>query len=112
MASLFNSKHNKYFSTPDWFKDTVFDNAEKPSQTIYVSGGGGGSSSGLQNIVLYNKFVLEEAELDNEALINKNIALNIKETDDSKIGDEISAYGWGTTDYISIAGGSNMIVAS
>jgi hypothetical protein len=111
MASLFNSKHNKYFSTPDWFKDTTFDEPiEKPSSIIYASGGG--DSTGLLNIQIYNKFVLEQAELDNEALVNTNIALNTNNSIGLKIGSNVNEKGWGTTGFIRIASGSTMTVTS
>lgn len=114
MASLFNSKHNKYFSTPDWFKDTVFDKQDKQTtQTIYMGGaGGGGSQTGLSNISIYNKFVLEQVELNNEALVNTNTALNTTDSEEQKIGDALSVEGWGTTGYTSIASGTTMTVVS
>lgn len=112
MASLFNSKHNKYVSIPDWFKDVKPVEEQKiETKTTYI-GGGGVSSSGLSNITIYNKFVLKDAELDNEALIIKDIALNGIETEEHKIGDEIPAIGWNTTEYTSIAGSSTMTVTS
>lgn len=114
MASLFNSKHNKYFSTPDWFKDTVFDKKEEnESQTIYMSGGSGGSAKpGLSDIYIYNKFVLEQAELNNEALVHENIVLITIESEEQKIGDEFQLTGWSTTDLINVAGGSTMTITS
>ena len=113
MASLFNSKHNKYVSIPDWFKDVKPVEEQKiETKTTYIGGGGVSSISGLSNITIYNKFVLKDAELDNEALIIKDIALNGIETEEHKIGDEISAIGWNTTEYTSIAGSSTMTVTS
>ena len=114
MASLFNSKHNKYFSTPDWFKDTVFDKPDKQTtSTVYVGGaGGGGSQTGLSNISIYNKFVLEQVELNNEALVNTNTALNTTDSEEQKIGDALRVEGWGTTGYTSIASGTTMTVVS
>lgn len=113
MASLFNSKHNKYVSIPDWFKDVKPVEEQKiETKTTYIGGGGVSSISGLSNITIYNKFVLKDAELDNEALIIKDIALNGIETEEHKIGDEIPAIGWNTTEYTSIAGSSTMTVTS
>lgn len=113
MASLFNSKHNKYVSIPDWFKDVKPVEEQKiETKTTYIGGGGVSSISGLSNITIYNKFVLKDAELDNEALVIKDIALNGIETEEHKIGDEISAIGWNTTEYTSIAGSSTMTVTS
>lgn len=113
MASLFNSKHNKYVSIPDWFKD-VQPTVEKPveTKTTYIGSSGGNSTAGLSNIALYNKFVLEDAELDNDALIFENIVLNTIKTEEHKIGDELQATGWSTTDFISVAGNSKMTIVS
>lgn len=112
MASLFNSKHNKYVSIPDWFKD-VQPTVEKPveTKTTYI-GSSGNSTAGLSNIAIYNKFVLEDVELDNEALIFENIVLNTIKTEEHEIGDELQATGWSTTDFISVAGNSKMVVNS
>lgn len=115
MASLFNSKHNKYVSIPDWFKDVQQEQENKTeTKTTYIGGGGGatGSASGLSNMIIYNKFILEDAELDKDALTFENIVINNKETESNKIGDEITVTGWSTTDYISVAGNSKMIVIS
>ena len=113
MASLFNSKHNKYVSIPDWFKDVKPVEEQKiETKTTYIGVGGVSSISGLSNITIYNKFVLKDAELDNEALIIKDIALNGIETEEHKIGDGIPAIGWNTTEYTSIAGSSTMTVTS
>lgn len=113
MASLFNSKHNKYVSIPDWFKD-VQPTVEKPveTKTTYIGSSGGNSTAGLSNIAIYNKFVLEDVELDNEALIFENIVLNTIKTEEHEIGDELQATGWSTTDFISVAGNSKMVVNS
>lgn len=115
MASLFNSKHNKYVSIPDWFKDVQQEQENKTeTKTTYIGGGGGatGSASGLSNIIIYNKFILEDAELDKDALTFENIVINNKETESNKIGDEITATGWSTTGYTSVAGNSKMLIVS
>ena len=115
MASLFNSKHNKYVSIPDWFKDVQL-TVEKPveTKTTYIrsESSGGNSTAGLSNIAIYNKFVLEDAELDNDALIFENIVLNTIKTEEHEIGDELQATGWSTTDFISVAGNSKMTIVS
>ena len=115
MASLFNSKHNKYVSIPDWFKDTDLSVQQTVEhKTTYIGGGGGAinTASGLSNVILYNKFVIEDAELDKEALTIVDTVLNTVESETAKLGDTISLSGWSTTDYISIAGGSVMVVTS
>ena len=114
MASLFNSKHNKYVSIPDWFKDIKpVEEQTIETKTTYISGGSVVSStSGLSNIAIYNKFVLKDAELDNAALTVKDIALNGIETEQYKIGDEVPAIGWGTTGYVSVAGNSIISIIS
>lgn len=114
MASLFNSKHNKYVSIPDWFKDTDLSVQQTVEhKTTYVSGGGAVSvASGLSNVILYNKFVIEDAELDKDALTIADTVLNTVESETIKIGDTISLSGWSTTDYISIASGSVMVITS
>ena len=113
MASLFNSKHNKYVSIPDWFKDTDLSEQTTQHKTTYISGGSAvGVASGLSNIILYNKFVVEDVELDKEALIIVDTVLNTTESETIKIGDTIPLSGWSTTEYISIASGSVMVVTS
>lgn len=113
MASLFNSKHNKYVSIPDWFKDVKPVEEQKiETKTTYIGGSGIGSATGLSNVAIYNKFVLKDAELDNKSLTKTDIALNTVESDELKIGDEIKVPGWSTTDYISVAGNSIMVVTS
>ena len=113
MASLFNSKHNKYVSIPDWFKDTDLSEQTIQHKTTYISGGGAvGVASGLSNIILYNKFVVEDVELDKEALTIVDTVLNTTESETIKIGDSVSLNGWNTTDYISIAGNTVMVVTS
>lgn len=113
MASLFNSKHNKYVSIPDWFKDTDLSEQTIQHKTTYISGGGAvGVASGLSNIILYNKFVVEEVELDKEALTIVDTVLNTTESGTIKIGDSVSLNGWNTTDYISIAGNTVMVITS
>ena len=113
MASLFNSKHNKYVSIPDWFKDTDLSEQTTQHKTTYISGGGAvGVASGLSNIILYNKFVVEDVELDKEALTIVDTVLNTTESETIKIGDSVSLNGWNTTDYISIAGNTVMVVTS
>lgn len=113
MASLFNSKHNKYVSIPDWFKDTDLSEQTTQHKTTYISGGGAvGVASGLSNIILYNKFVVEDVELDKEALTIVDTVLNTTESETIKIGDSVSLNGWNTTDYISIAGNTVMVITS
>lgn len=115
MASLFNSKHNKYVSIPDWFKDTDLSAQQTVEhKTTYIGGGGGAinTASGLSNVILYNKFVIEDAELDKEALTIVDTVLNTVESETAKLGDTISLSGWSTTDYISIASGSVMVITS
>lgn len=113
MASLFNSKHNKYVSIPDWFKDVKPVEEQKiETKTTYIGGSGVGSATGLSNVAIYNKFVLKDAELDNKSLTKIDIALNTVESDELKIGDEIKVPGWNTSDYISVAGNSTMVVTS
>ena len=115
MASLFNSKHNKYVSIPDWFKDTDLSVQQTVEhKTTYIGGGGGAinTASGLSNVILYNKFVIEDAELDKEALTIVDTVLNTVESETAKLGDTISLSGWSTTDYISIASGSVMVITS
>lgn len=114
MASLFNSKHNKYVSIPDWFKDIKPVEEQKiETKTTYIGGGGAvGVASGLSNIILYNKFVVEDVELDKEALTIVDTVLNTTEQETIKIGDSVSLNGWNTTDYVSIAGNTVMVVTS
>ena len=115
MASLFNSKHNKYVSIPDLFKDTDLSVQQTVEhKTMYIGGGGGAinTASGLSNVILYNKFVIEDAELDKEALTIVDTVLNTVESETAKLGDTISLSGWSTTDYISIASGSVMVITS
>lgn len=117
MASLFNSKHNKYVSIPDWFKDTDFGTEQTTEhKTTYIVGGGGGgvvnTAPGLSNVILYNKFVIENTELDKEVLTIIDTALCTKESEEFKIGDNVSVSGWGTTEYISVAGNTTMNVTS
>lgn len=117
MASLFNSKHNKYVSIPDWFKDTDFGTEQTTEhKTTYIVGGGGGgvvnAAPGLSNVILYNKFVIENTELDKEVLTIIDTALCTKESEEFKIGDNVSVSGWGTTEYISVAGNTTMNVTS
>ena len=38
--------------------------------------------------------------------------INNKETESNKIGDEITATGWSTTGYTSVAGNSKMLIVS
>ena len=115
MASLFNSKHNKYVSIPDWFKDIDL-NVEQAVEhkTTYVGGGGSvvSTTSGLSNVILYNKFVVEDTELGKEALTVIDTVLNATESETTKIGETTSLSGWNTTDYISVASNSIMIVTS
>lgn len=115
MASLFNSKHNKYVSIPDWFKDTDL-NVEQTVEhkTTYVGGGGSvvSTTSGLSNVILYNKFVVEDTELGKEALTVIDTVLNATDSETTKIGETVSLSGWNTTDYISVASNSIMIVTS
>jgi hypothetical protein len=116
MASLFNSKHNKYVSIPDWFKDTDLNSKQQTVEykTTYVGGGGSvvSTTSGLSNIILYNKFVVEDTELGKEALAVIDTVLNATESETTKIGETVSLSGWNTTDYISVASNSIMIVTS
>lgn len=115
MASLFNSKHNKYVSIPDWFKDTDFGTEQTAEhKTTYIVSGGGAvnTAPGLSNVILYNKFVIENTELDKEVLTIIDTALCTKESEEFKIGDNVSVSGWGTTEYISVAGNTTMNVTS
>lgn len=116
MASLFNSKHNKYVSIPDWFKDTDLNSKQQTVEykTTYIGGGGSvvSTTSGLSNIILYNKFVVEDTELGKEALAVIDTVLNATESETTKIGETVFLSGWNTTDYISVASNSIMIVTS
>lgn len=127
MASIFNSKHNKYVSIPDWFKDTDL-STEQPAETktTYIGGASGAvaSGTGMSDIVLHNKFVLKEVTASSDILVIQDTALNViesakNEQPDSttqseeqtiKIGDELQVIGWGTSAYIEIAAGSTMTI--
>lgn len=113
------STHNKYVSIPDWFTSQKKDASEKTAvstakQTVVVGGSSSGVSSGtgVSEINLYNKFVLTEVSLDKDALVNENVAIIAVKSEINNIGDLLTANGWYTTEYISIAANSLMTITA
>lgn len=113
------STHNKYVSIPDWFTSQKKDASEKTAistakQTVVVGGSSSGVSSGtgVSEINLYNKFVLTEVSLDKDALVNENVAIIAVKSEINNVGDLLTANGWYTTEYISIAANSLMTITA
>lgn len=113
------STHNKYVSIPDWFTSQKEDASEKTAvstakQTVVVGGSSSGASSGtgISEINLYNKFVLTEVSLNKDALVNENVAIIAVKSEINNVGDLLTANGWYTTEYISIAANSLMTITA
>ena len=114
MTSTFNSKHNKYVSIPDWFKDVDLSKPEESTaaQTVYTGGSAVNGVLGTTNITLYNKYVLKSLKLNDTALTILNTALILKSSETHTMGDVVSVTGWYSTDFVEVAGGSSMTVTS
>ena len=105
-----NSKHNKYVSTPDWFTAHP-DVYEKPVETKVVQaviGGGGGS--GVSDVKIYNKFALENKELDKDELTFIGQAIVAIAYDEVNVGDLVDDDARDSTDYILIAANTQMTI--
>lgn len=114
---MFKSKHNKYTQIPNWFEslnDTVTTTAAVTTAPQIVSLGGVTSDITYtpKKIILYNKFILNDSEINKTQLVVPNTALVAKETETSKIGDLVQAEGWNTSDFLKIASGTTMLVQS
>lgn len=106
-----NSRHNIYTSIPDWFSQSNSKTATTtPQQTvkqvIYTGGQSVPTSSGISEINLFNKFVIVETQQDITILTNTGTALIAVKTDEEKVGELVTAKGWATSDYLSIAAGT------
>ena len=105
MTSTFNSKHNKYVSIPDWFKDVDLSKSEEPTvtETVYTGGSAVSGIMGTTNITLYNKYVLKSLKLNDSALTILNTALILKSSETHTMGDVVSITGWYSTDFVEVA---------
>lgn len=120
MALAFSSTHNKYVATPDWFAHIDLTSQTEQTTTVantqYIGGTviGSGSSvaTGKSNITLYNKYALKLVKLDSDALSVKGVALVLKTTSTSYIGDIVYITGWDSTDYISVAGNTLTVTST
>lgn len=113
---MFKSKHNKYTQIPNWFESLNNNEVTAVIDTHLQIIPFGGTASDVtytpKKIILYNKFILSDSEINETQLVISNTALVAKETESLKIGDLVETEGWNTSDFLKIAAGTIMYVQS
>ena len=119
----FSSKHNKYVSIPNWFSgiDTqqTVESMPQTRQVVGISGASGINAGDVQHTInLYNKFIVQYADVTSEILTLNNvavIAVTVEgETTENTInvGTLVNAVRWKTSDFIEVAAGTTMTVTA